>query len=63
MNPFYTDTNCTASRMKRYARFVRKMRKFGAYMEATEYEKSWIVTIHCPKVHTDRLGNMAIKQY
>jgi hypothetical protein len=51
-------------------KFAKKMRKFGAYIEAEEIVQVirtelngelWNVKLFCPKLHTDILGNTAIK--
>ena len=67
MKPFLKDEHCSDRQLKRYVRWVKKMEKFEAFLEVVEIKPSklypsqaWSVELFCPKIHIDRLGNMAI---
>ena len=61
MNKFYSEKNIRMPRVKHLYRYVKKMSRFGAYMEVEEIEHDFYnVELFCEIVHTDRFGNTAI---
>jgi hypothetical protein len=59
--PFFVAT-VTYAQLKKYQRWVKKNRNFGAYLEAEErHGDNWYVKLFCPVIHIDIYGNRAIK--
>ena len=54
------------ARVKQLIRYTKKYAKFGAYVEVEEttlkQDKTdhYKVTVHIPKIHIDKFGNMAV---
>lgn len=59
---FYRETDANNSRMLKLSRWVKKMSKYGVYMEVTEnFDRTNLVELFSHKLYTDYLGNTAIK--
>ena len=43
MTPFLVENSVSMIRMKQLLRWVKRMKKFGAYLEAEELESGWLV--------------------
>lgn len=60
--PFLTDKCVVESQFKRYQRWIKANRKYGAYMEAEDLSNgTWSVKMYCPRLIVDIYGNRAIK--
>lgn len=61
MNKFHHEDNINLLRVKQLFTVVKKLKKFGAYIEVNEVSRDrYFVELFCPKIHTDILGNSAI---
>lgn len=56
MKPFITET-CNHSRMLTLSRWVKKHKKFGAYIEVEELPNLFLVKVFCNKMRVDKFGN------
>jgi hypothetical protein len=71
MKLVYRGTNIPWARLKKLSTYVKKMSKYGVFIEEMEpgkiskrhktIEEMYSVKIFAPKLHTDILGNTAIK--
>ena len=57
---FFEAEKCTDAQLKRILRYVKKMKRFDAYVELEQKDNYWHVKLFCERVHTDRMGNSAI---
>lgn len=59
---FYRETNAKRGRFIQLRQYIKKMRKYGFYMEVEEnVDGTFVVELFGSKLHTDLLGNTAIK--
>ena len=61
MKPYRVFSDITHADFKRVLAWVKRYKKFGVYCEADQYLDLWQVRVYCPPIHTDMLGNSAIK--
>lgn len=73
-SPFYVAKSVRFSRVKQLMRWTKMHKKFGAFIEVEEVAtpdnhkarkndlEQYDVKIFCPKLHTDIMGNKAIKR-
>lgn len=56
-----TEIDVSFCRVKKLITYIKKYKKFGAYIEVTEKPKNrFDVSVFCPKIHIDKYGNMAV---
>ena len=59
---FYYEPNADDKRMLKIIRYVKKMSRYGVFMEVEEnFDRTNVVKLYAPKLHTDMLGNTAIR--
>jgi hypothetical protein len=62
MKPYRVFDRIKAQELKTVLRWIKKYSKFGAYGDVEELNRfEWKVTLYCPPLYTDILGNSAIK--